>query len=57
MRNVSVADMSGRVIKEYKGITNNNIIIENLQAGIYTVKIFAPETGEQVVQKIVVNKR
>lgn len=54
-RNVSVMDMSGRSIKEYKGVTNNNITIENLKPGMYTIKVSVPETGEQAVQKVVVN--
>ena len=57
IRDVSVSDMSGRVIKQMRGVTNNNITIENLNAGFYTVKIVNNETGEQVVQKFVVNKR
>ena len=57
IRDVSVNDLSGRVIKQMKGITNNNIVIENLTAGIYTVRIVNNETGEQEVQKFVVNKR
>ncbi len=56
-RNISISDMSGRMIKEIRSISNNNITISNLQPGMYTVKIAVPETGEQVVQKIVVNKR
>lgn len=56
-REISIADMSGRVVRQIKGITNNNITIENLNPGMYTVRIVAIETGEQVVEKIVVNKR
>jgi len=56
-RVVSVVDMSGRTVKEFKGVTNNSLIIENLQAGFYTLKVSIPATGEQAVQKIVVNKR
>ena len=56
VRNVTVADFSGRIVKEFKSINNNNLTITNLQPGMYTVKITVPETGEQAVQKIVVNK-
>ncbi|HET9278491.1 MAG TPA: T9SS type A sorting domain-containing protein [Flavitalea sp.] len=56
-RDVSVSDMSGRVIKQLKGITANNIMVDNLTAGIYTVRIVNNETSEQEVQKFVVNKR
>jgi hypothetical protein len=49
--------MSGRVIKQMKGIITNNIVVNNLTAGIYTARIINNETGEQEVQKFVVNKR
>jgi len=56
-RDVSVSDMTGRVVKQMKGITTNNIVVNNLTAGIYTVRIVNNETSEQEVQKFVVNKR
>jgi len=56
-RNITVQDMSGRIIKEWKNYTNNNIQIENLTPGFYTIRIVNIETGEQDVQKAVVNKR
>ena len=57
IRDVSVSDMSGRVIKQMKGVITNNIVVSNLTAGIYTARIINNETGEQEVQKFVVNKR
>jgi hypothetical protein len=56
-RDVQVIDMSGRTIKQWKALTNNNITIDNLNAGFYTVRIIDTETGEQVIEKFVVNKR
>ncbi len=56
IRNISVLDMSGRTVKQFTGVTNNNITIENLMPGIYTVRVAVPETGEQAIQKIIVNK-
>jgi len=56
-REVSLADMSGRVLRQWKNVTTNNITIENLTPGMYTLRVVIPETGEQQVQKIVVNKR
>jgi hypothetical protein len=56
-REVSLADMSGRIIRQWKSVTNNSITIENLTPGLYTLRAFIPATGEQQVQKIVVNKR
>jgi Secretion system C-terminal sorting domain len=56
-RDISVYDMSGREIQQMKAVTTNNITIENLNPGMYMVRIIAVETGEQVVEKVVVNKR
>jgi hypothetical protein len=56
-RDIAVTDMSGRIVKQLKAITNNNITIDNLQPGMYMVRIVDTETGAQVVEKIVVNKR
>jgi hypothetical protein len=57
IHNVTLIDMNGRTIKQWKGVTNNNIKMDNLHAGMYTVRIVNTETNEQVVEKIVVNKR
>jgi len=57
IRDVSLMDLNGRVIKQWKGVANNNIQIDNLIAGFYTIRIIDTETGEQTVEKIVVKKR
>jgi len=57
IRDVSLMDMNGRVIKQWKGVANNNILIDNLISGFYTIRIIDTETGEQTVEKIVVKKR
>ena len=57
VRDISVQDMSGRVVKNISGVTNSNIQIENLTPGMYTIRVFERATGAQTVQKIVVNKR
>jgi len=56
-RDIAVSDMSGRTVKLMKGVTNNNVTIDNLTPGIYSLRIVVPATGEQSVEKIVVNKR
>lgn len=57
VRDVTLFDMSGRTVKLWKGITVNNIQIENLVPGMYSLRIFVPATGDQTVEKIIVNKR
>ena len=56
-RNVSLTDMNGRVIKQWKNVLSNTLQIENLISGFYTLRIINPETGGQIVEKIVVKNR
>jgi Secretion system C-terminal sorting domain len=55
-RNISIMDMSGRVIKQMKAVTNNNVQIEKLAPGMYSLRVVVVETGEQTVEKIVINR-
>ena len=55
-RDVALIDMSGRMLRQWKGFTNNSLQIENLTPGIYNLKIRLRETGEQRIEKIVVDK-
>ncbi len=57
VRELSLQDMSGRVVKQVKGITANSIILDNLQTGMYTLRVVVPSTGDQVIQKIIVNNK
>lgn len=57
IRDIALIDMSGRVIKQIKSVANNNIVLDNLLSGMYTLRVFVPATGEQIVEKIVVNKK
>lgn len=56
-RDVSLMDASGRIVKQWKGITSNNIQIDNLVPGMYSLRIVIRETGEQSAEKIIVNNR
>ena len=56
-RNVTLMDMNGRVIRQWKNVLNNTLQIENLLAGFYTLRIVDSETGEQVIEKIVIKNR
>jgi len=55
-RDVSLIDMNGRVVKQWKNVTNNNLQVENLTPGLYNLRVILRETGEQAIEKIVVNK-
>ncbi len=56
-RDVSLMDMNGRVMKQWKNVMNNTLQIENLVSGFYTLRIINSETGVQLVEKIVVKNR
>jgi hypothetical protein len=55
-RDVSLIDLNGRQVRQWKAVTNNNLQIENLTPGFYNLKIIVRETGAQTIEKIVVNK-
>ena len=57
IRDVSLIDMSGRIIKQWNGVSNNNLQIDNLVPGFYSLRVVVRETGAQSVEKIVINKR
>jgi hypothetical protein len=56
-RDVSLMDISGRMIKQWRAVTGNTLQIENLGQGMYSLKVVVRESGQQTVEKIVVNNR
>ena len=54
IRDVQVSDMQGRIIRSYKGITNNLLVIEKLTSGVYTIKVSNHSTAASAIQKVVV---
>jgi hypothetical protein len=57
IHDLSLNDMIGRTIKQWKGITANSIQIDNLVPGIYSLRVVNRVTGDQTVEKIAVNKQ
>jgi type IX secretion system substrate protein len=56
-RDVMLMDMSGRLVKQWKGVTGNLLQIDNLTQGMYSLKVMNRDTGVQNIEKIVVNNR
>jgi hypothetical protein len=54
VRDIQVNDMQGKIIKSYRGITNNILVIERLTSGFYTIKITNRNTAASSVEKVVV---
>lgn len=57
IKDISLIDMSGKVVKQLKNISANNIDIDNLAPGVYSLRVVARETGDQTVNKIIVTSR
>ena len=55
-RDVSIIDLTGKVVKQWSNINTNSLKIDNLMPGIYSIRIFNKSTGEQVVEKLIVNR-
>ncbi|TMI79489.1 MAG: T9SS type A sorting domain-containing protein [Bacteroidetes bacterium] len=56
-RDVMVMDMSGRLVKQWKGVTGNLLQIDNLAQGMYSLRVINRDTDSQSIEKFVVNNR
>jgi hypothetical protein len=54
--NIQVIDQSGSTIRQVNNITDANYKLNIQKSGVYTIKMTYPETGEQSIQRIVVQK-
>ena len=55
-KNVVVRGMSGRLIKQFKNVVNN-LPIENLETGMYSIQVTDVSTAEVSVEKVIIKKR
>jgi hypothetical protein len=55
-KNVVVRDMSARMIKQFKNVVNN-LPIENLETGMYSIQVTDVSTAEVSVEKVIIKKR
>jgi hypothetical protein len=56
-RDIYLTDMSGRTLKQWKSVSNNNVQLDNLNPGVYTVRIVDIQAGTQTTEKVVINQR
>ena len=56
-RNVVVSDMSGRRVKQYRNVSSNNLIIEGLENGVYSIQVTDLISSALPVEKVIVKKR
>jgi len=53
-RDVTLIDMNGRVLRQWKAVTDNTLSLDNLRAGIYSLRIQDTGKGNVTVEKIIV---
>lgn len=56
IRDVMLTDMNGRILKQWNGISDNTLRIENLETGMYVLRITQRKTREQSVEKIMISR-
>ena len=54
LRDVFVNDIQGKIIRQYKQVRGNLLLIEKLTSGFYTIKVTNRTTAASSVQKVVV---
>jgi len=54
--NYRVTDQLGRIITEGKGIVDQVVMLQISSNGIYNIHLFIPETGEQLIKRVLVQK-
>lgn len=54
LRDVQVADLQGRIVKTYKEVKGNILVVDKLTSGFYTLKITDRNTAVSSVEKVVV---
>lgn len=53
-RDVTILDMSGRIVRQFRSYTSNSMQVSNLVAGMYTVRTINNENGSISMDKFVV---
>ena len=54
--NIQIIDLSGKVVKEINNISESYYKFNITQPGVYNIKMTYPETGEQSIQRVVVQR-
>jgi hypothetical protein len=54
VRDIQVSDMQGRIIRSFKSVTNNILVVDRLTSGFYTIRVNNLLTSLSIVQKVVV---
>jgi hypothetical protein len=53
---VTVSDMSGRIIRQYRSVVNN-VVVDGLESGMYTIQITDLSSAVSTTEKVIIKKR
>jgi hypothetical protein len=56
VRDVILSDMNGRIMKQWNGISDNTLRIDNLETGMYLLRITHRKTREESLEKIMISR-
>ncbi|MEO7263479.1 MAG: T9SS type A sorting domain-containing protein [Ferruginibacter sp.] len=51
---ISLVDLTGRVLSRFADFNGTKLDINNMRPGVYMIRVLFKETGEQVIQKLIV---
>jgi hypothetical protein len=54
IRDVIVNDMQGKIVRSFRGISNNILVVEKLTTGFYTIKVINRATNAASMHKVVI---
>lgn len=57
VRDVSITDLGGKLIKRWNNYSDDNITIAGLQTGMYMLLVFDKNTAVKTVSKILINRK
>jgi uncharacterized protein (DUF2141 family) len=49
--------MSGRTVKQWRGVTDDNLKVTNLTPGVYAIRVIDQRSGAQTNDRLVVSGR
>lgn len=55
VRDILLVDMQGKLVKQWRGVMDNNLEVDNLKAGVYLLNVTNRDSGEKTSTKIVVS--
>jgi hypothetical protein len=56
-RHVVVSDMNGRIVRQMNNVNSSSVVVDGLNAGLYTARVINQATGESTLQKFVIQQK